>query len=142
MGPILMSAILTAPVLPLLLIPFHDESGAVDGRNGLAGTRTRETLASREAWDAAHAWARAPMRRPAGAIGGVLVVCAGAALALGLPEGAQPAVVAAQAGLLVGGLLVGGLLVGGLLMGGLTLIGRRADRVAARVERELSGRPG
>ncbi|MDA0634103.1 SdpI family protein [Nonomuraea sp. MCN248] len=127
MGPILISAILTVPVLLLLLIPFHDESGNVDGRNGLAGLRTRETLASRAAWDAAHAWARAPMRRLAGAVAGVLVVSAGAESAFGLAEGVQVAAVVAQAGLLVGGL---------------TLIGWRANRVAARVNRELAGRPG
>ncbi|GAA4517052.1 MULTISPECIES: SdpI family protein [Nonomuraea] len=126
MGPILINAILTAPALALLLIPFHDESGAVDSRNGLAGLRTRETLASREAWDAAHTWAKVPMRMLAAAMAGVLVVSAAAELAVGLPEGVQVATILAQAGLLIGGL---------------GLIGWRAHRVAARVNRELAGRP-
>ncbi|MFG1944615.1 SdpI family protein [Nonomuraea sp. NPDC048826] len=126
MGPILITAILTAPVLLLLLIPFHDESGAVDSRNGLAGLRTRETLASREAWDAAHTWAKAPLRRLAAVMAGVLVVSAGVELVVGLPEGVQVAVVIGQAGLLVGGL---------------SLVGWRAHRLAARVNHELAGGP-
>ncbi len=121
MGPILMTAILTLPALAVLLIPFHDESGAADTRNSLAGLRTRETLASPEAWNAAHAWARAPMRRLALIMAGVLAAAVAAEAALGLPEPAGVAVVLAQALLLVGGLL---------------LIARRAHLVAARVNRE------
>ncbi|MGW0482393.1 SdpI family protein [Nonomuraea sp. NPDC003214] len=123
MGPVLMTAILTLPALALLLVPFHDESGATDSRNGLAGLRTRETLASREAWDAAHAWARGPMRGLALVMAGVLAAAVAAEAALDLPEPAGVAFVLAQALLLVGGL---------------ALIGRRAHLVAARVNRELA----
>lgn len=45
MGPLLITAILALPALALALVPFHDETGATDTRNGLAGLRTRETLA-------------------------------------------------------------------------------------------------
>ncbi|MEV4219655.1 SdpI family protein [Nonomuraea sp. NPDC049725] len=123
MGPVLMTAILTLPALALLLVPFHDESGAADSRNGLAGLRTRETLASREAWDAAHAWARGPMRGLALVMAGVLAAAVAAEAALDLPEPAGMAFALAQALLLVGGL---------------ALIGRRAHLVAARVNRELA----
>ncbi|MFC4113821.1 SdpI family protein [Nonomuraea zeae] len=63
MSPLIVTSILTVPGLLLLLIPAHDESGAFDTRNGVVGIRTRQTMASREAWDAAHSWARMPMRR-------------------------------------------------------------------------------
>lgn len=127
MGPIIMNAILTVPALALLLIPFHDESGAVDSRNGLAGLRTRETLASRGAWDAAHAWAKRPMRGLAAAMAGVLGASVVAEQAFGLPASVQVGAVLLQAGLLVGGLVV---------------IGLGAHRVAARVNRELAGHAG
>ncbi|MEV0754070.1 SdpI family protein [Streptosporangium sp. NPDC050280] len=118
MDPVIMTSVLTLPALALLLIPFHDESGATDTRNQLAGLRTRQTLASREAWNAAHAWARAPMRRLAAAVGLVLAASVVAAALFDLPEAVGYAIIALQFTLLVGGLL---------------LIGRRASRIAAEV---------
>ncbi|WP_336209065.1 SdpI family protein [Nonomuraea sp. LPB2021202275-12-8] len=123
MGSILMTAILTLPALALLIIPLYDESGAVDSRNGLAGLRTRQTLASREAWDAAHAWAKAPMRRLALLMVMVVAVSVVAELVLGPPDAAEAAVVTGQALLLVGGLLV---------------ICRQANRVAAETNSRIA----
>ncbi|MEU8378226.1 SdpI family protein [Streptosporangium sp. NPDC048865] len=118
MEPVIIASVLTLPALALLLIPFHDESGATDTRDHLAGLRTRQTLASREAWNAAHAWARAPMRRLAAAVGLLLAASVAAGLLLDLPEAAVYAILALQFTVLVGGLF---------------LIVRRADRVAAEV---------
>ncbi|MEU4539143.1 SdpI family protein [Streptosporangium sp. NPDC023825] len=118
MEPVIVASVLTLPALALLLIPFHDESGAADTRNHLAGFRTRQTLASREAWNAAHTWARAPMRRLAAALGLVLAASIAAGVLLDLPEAAGYAILALQFTLLIGGL---------------SLIGLRADRIAAEV---------
>ncbi|MFG3439633.1 SdpI family protein [Nonomuraea sp. NPDC047897] len=120
MGPVLMTSLLTLPVLALLLISFHDTSGVVDTRNRLSGLRTRHTLASREAWDAAHTWLRRPLRRLAVVMTAVLIVCGVAETAFELPE---PLAVTIAVSLPV------------VLVGGLVLIARRADQVAARVNR-------
>ncbi|MER6949561.1 SdpI family protein [Nonomuraea sp. NPDC000554] len=113
-----MTSLLALPALALLLIPFHDESGAVDTRNRLLGLRTRHTLASREAWDAAHAWLRRPLRRLAVVMAAVLVGSIVGEMAFGLPEALALTVAASQAVLFVGGIL---------------LIGWRANKVAAQV---------
>src|SRR5690606_25286737 len=128
MGPILSTSILTLPTLLLLaFVPFYDETGSFDSRNGMAGLRTQETLASREAWDAAHAWAKVPMRRLVLVMAGVLGVSIAAEFAFGLSEVAQGAVVLAQAA---------------IFMTGLGVIGWRAHKVAARVNRELADQSG
>lgn len=128
MGPILITSILTLPTLLLLaFVPFYDETGAFDSRNGMAGLRTKETLASREAWDAAHAWAKVPMRRLVLVMAGVLGVSIAAEFAFGLSEIVQGAVVLAQAA---------------IFMTGLGVIGWRAHKVAARVNRELADQSG
>lgn len=113
-----MTSLLALPTLALLLIPFHEESGAVDTRNRLSGLRTRHTLASREAWDAAHAWLRRPLRRLAVVVAAVLVVSIASEMAFGLPEALALTIAASQAVLFVGGIL---------------LIGWRANKVAAQV---------
>ncbi|MFI7615882.1 hypothetical protein ACIBP6_32155 [Nonomuraea terrae] len=123
MGPVFMTSLLSLPAVALLLISFHDESGTVDTRNKLSGFRTRHTLASREAWDAAHAWLKRPLRRLAGAMAAVLVASVAADVGLDLPGAAEYLIISGQFTLLVGGLL---------------LIGRRADRVAAEVNRQLA----
>lgn len=124
MGPVSVVSLLSLPVIAVLLISFHDESGAVDTRNRLSGLRTRETLASREAWDAAHAWMRRPMR----ILAAVLAVAAGlsvaADLVLDLPEAAVLPICLPQTALLIGGLL---------------FVCRRADRVAAQVNERIRG---
>lgn len=122
MGPILLSSILTLPVLAILLIPSYDKTGKTDSRTRLAGLRTSQTLASREAWDAAHAWARRPLRRLVVATAVVLALAVTAELTLPLSE-------AATAALLLGEFL--------FLFVGVMVITWRAHRVAADVNRRL-----
>ncbi|MDF2709363.1 MAG: hypothetical protein K0R62_5015 [Nonomuraea muscovyensis] len=123
MGSVLVTSLLTLPALALLLIPFHDESGAVDTRNRLFGLRTRQTLASREAWDTAHTWMRRPVRRLAGAMTSVLVVSIASETAFDLSEVVSLTIVMSQLALFVGGLL---------------LISWRADKVAAQVNLQMA----
>ncbi|WP_194244008.1 SdpI family protein [Nonomuraea phyllanthi] len=107
----------------MLLIPFHDESGKVDTRNQLSGLRTRQTLASREAWNAAHTSMRRPMRRLAGVMVAVLVVSIAGEIAFDLREVLLVTIPVSQAALLIGGLL---------------LICWRANRVAAQVNQRMA----
>ncbi|RJL35849.1 SdpI family protein [Bailinhaonella thermotolerans] len=123
MSPVFVVSLLTLPMLALLLIPFHDESGAVDTRNRLAGMRTRQTLASREAWDAAHAWLRRPLRRLAGVTAALLAVSVAGEMAFDLPGAVAAAIAVGLPAVLVGGLM---------------LIARRADQIAARVNRQMA----
>jgi hypothetical protein len=123
MGPILITSLLTVPALAVLLVSFNDESGAVDTRNRLSGLRTRETLASREAWDAAHTALRRPMRRLAVVMAAVLVLSIVGELAFDLPQALTLTIVLSQAALLVGGVMS---------------ISWRANQVAARVNQRIA----
>jgi hypothetical protein len=123
MGPVFVTSLLTLPSLALLLIPFHDASSVVDTRNSLVGFRTRETLSSREAWDAAHAWIRRPLKLLAGVLAAVTVVSVISDIAFTLPGALEIAIIATQLTLFISGVL---------------LIGRRANRVAAEVNRQAA----
>ncbi|MCA2190721.1 SdpI family protein [Nonomuraea cavernae] len=125
MGPVLVTSLTMLPSLALLLIAFHDESGTVDTRNRLSGLRTRETLASPEAWNAAHTWMRRPLRRLAGALAVVIGAAVISDTAFTLPEALEFAIIGAQLTILIGGLL---------------LICRRANRVATQVNRQASSK--
>lgn len=122
-GPVFVTSLLTLPLLALLLIPFHDESSVIDTRNRLSGFRTRETLASREAWDAAHAWIRRPLRRLAGVSATVIGASMISDIVFPLPEVLEFAMIGTQLTVFIGGVL---------------LIGRRANRVAAEVNRRAA----
>ncbi|MER5423410.1 SdpI family protein [Streptosporangium roseum] len=123
MGPVFVTSLLTLPLLALLLIPFHDGSSAIDTRNRLSGFRTRETLASREAWDAAHAWIRQPLQRLAGVLATVIGASMISDIVFPLPEALEFAIIATQLTVFAGGVL---------------LIGWRANRVAAEVNRQAA----
>ncbi|MEV0591483.1 SdpI family protein [Nonomuraea cavernae] len=125
MGPVFVTSLLMLPSLALVLIPFHDESGAVDTRNRLSGFRTRETLASPEAWNAAHTWARRPLRRLAGVMATVIGASVISDVAFTLPEAVEFVIIGIQLMILVVGVL---------------LICWRANRVAAQVNRQMSGK--
>ncbi|MEU8245474.1 hypothetical protein [Nonomuraea sp. NPDC048916] len=85
--------------------------------------RTRETLASRESWDAAHTWMRRPLRRMAGALAAVIGASMISDIVFDLSEVVEVAMIATQLTILIGGLL---------------LIGWRAHRVAAEVNRQAA----
>lgn len=118
----MLSSILTLPVLAIFLIPAHDKTGKTDTRSRLAGLRTSQTLASREAWDAAHAWARKPLLRLSITTAVILILASVAELTLPLPA-------AVTITLLLGEIL--------FLFIGVMMITWRAHRIAAEVNRRL-----